>query len=146
MKRIIKNKQYDTETAKRLGAYEPNPYGSDLSWFCETLYQKRTGEFFLHGDGNAASRYSKSCGQNSWCGDERIIPLTFSEAQKWAEEHLDGDDYIAIFGEPEEDDKMQMSLWISEKAAAKIRQGAAAAGSSISEYVEKMVKNWGDKP
>lgn len=146
MKRVINNKLYDTNTAKKLGVYEPNPYGSDLNWFSETLYQKRTGEFFLHGDGNAASKYSKSCGQNSWCGDERIIPLNYDEAQKWAEEHLDGDKYISIFGEPEEGDKTQMSLWISEKTAAKIRQGAAAAGSSISEYVEEMVENWGGKP
>lgn len=139
MKKIIKNKLYDTDTAKRLGEYEPNPYHSDFHWFCETLYQKRTGEFFLHGDGNAASKYSKSCGQNEWCGAEKIIPLSYDEAQSWAEEHLDGDDYIAIFGEPNEDaEKVSVHYLISASAAAAIKQGAAKLGITQAEYIERL--------
>ena len=116
MKKIIKNKLYDTDTAKRLGEYEPNSYKSD----CETLYQKRTGEFFLH-------------------GDEKIIPLKYSEAQSWAEEHLDGDDYIAIFGEPNEDaEKVSVHYLISASAAAAIKQGAAKLGITQAEYIERL--------
>ena len=92
MKKVINGKVYDTTTAKRLGEYEPSPYTSDFHWYCETLYQKKTGEFFLHGEGNAASKYSRSCGQNEWCGSEKILPMTYAEAQSWAEEHLDGDE------------------------------------------------------
>lgn len=140
MKKVIKNKLYDTEKAKRLGEYEPNPYHSDFRWFCETLYQKRTGEFFLHGEGNAASRYSKSCGQNEWCGDERIVPLTYEEAQSWAEKHLDGDDYIKIFGEPEESDEAErLNLRVSATTAAKIRQEAAKANLTIGEYIDRII-------
>lgn len=136
MKRIIFGKQYNTDTAKKCGEYEPNPYRSDFNWFCETLYQKKTGEFFLHGDGNANSSYSKSCGQNELCGDEKIIPLTYQEAQEWAEKHLTGDEYEEIFGEVSEDDS-RVSLNISMTAAEAeiIKRNAAQEGMTVSAYI-----------
>lgn len=140
MKKIIKNHVYDTDTAQCLGEYAPNPYLSDFHYFCETLYRKKTGEFFLHGVGNAASKYSRSCGQNEWCGGERIIPLTYEEAQAWAEEHLDGDDYIAIFGELEEDDSVAaLNIRISAAKMQKLRQAAGKRGVSLVELVESMI-------
>lgn len=141
MKKIIKNKVYDTETAKRIGEYEPNPYRSDFHWFCETLYQKKTGEFFLHGEGNAASRYSKSCGQNEWCGSEKIIPLSYEEARGWVEKHLDADDYIAVFGEPEEEagEKFDLHAVISAASGKKLKQQASQKGLSISAYLDTIL-------
>lgn len=141
MKKIIKNKVYDTATAQRCGEYEPNPYRSDFSYFCETLYRKKTGEFFIHGEGNAASKYSRSCGQNERCGSEKIIPLTYEEAQAWAEEHLDGDGYIAIFGEPEEEDdtRTKINVCMSSAQAARIKQLAAQAGQSLSDFIVSQV-------
>lgn len=48
MKKIINGKAYNTETAKELGSYwNGYPHG-DFSYVCETLYVKRTGEYFLH--------------------------------------------------------------------------------------------------
>lgn len=66
------------------------------------LYKKQTGEFFLFGEGNARSRYSVSCGCNSWTGGGEIRPLTPEQAMTWAEAHLDVDTYESIFGEVEE--------------------------------------------
>lgn len=139
MKKTIKKKVYDTDKAQRLGEYAPNPYRSDFSYFCETLYRKKTGEFFLHGEGNAASKYARSCGQNEWCGGEKIIPLTYEDAQAWAEEHLDGDSYIEAFGEPEEDGSTEvLSISMPASAAAKIRQLAGQEGKTLSAFlVEK---------
>lgn len=140
MKKIINGKVYDTETAKRLGEYEPNPYRSDFHYFCETLYRKKTGEFFLHGEGNAASKYSRSCGQNEWCGDEKIIPMTYSEAQKWTEKHLDGDEYIEIFGEPDEDSEdVTLCIRVSAAAAAKLKREAAQNGITQSALLERWI-------
>lgn len=140
MKKIINGKVYDTETAKRLGEYEPNPYRSDFHYFCETLYKKKTGEFFLYGEGNAASKYSKSCGQNEWCGGERIEPLTFTEAQKWAEDHMDGEDYCAIFGEPDESGEVvTLGLQVSAAAAAKLKQEAAKQGIPQGKLLEQWI-------
>lgn len=136
MKKIINSKQYNTETAKKCGEYEPNPYRSDFNWFCETLYQKKNGEFFLHGDGNANSRYSKSCGQNEWCGDEKIIPLTYQEAQEWAERHLTGDEYEEIFGEVTEDDnRVSLNLSLTAAEAEIIKRNAAQEGMTVSAYI-----------
>lgn len=142
MKKVISGKVYDTETAKRVGEYEPNPYRSDFNWFCETLYQKKTGEFFLHGDGNANSKYSRSCGQNEWCGDEKIIPMAYDQAQKWAEEHLTGDEYIAIFGEPEEDEeKAQIHINLSKGAISKLKQASQKNGLTVSAYIEQLISD-----
>lgn len=140
MKKIINGKVYDTETAKRLGEYEPNPYRSDFHYYCETLYRKKTGEFFLHGEGNAASPYSRSCGQNEWCGSEKIIPMTYAEAQKWTEEHLDGDDYCAIFGEPDESEEaVTLGLNVSAAAAAKLKAEAAKLGIPQGKLLERWI-------
>lgn len=136
MKKIINGRLYNTETAKKCGEYEPNPYRSDFNWFCESLYQKKTGEFFLHGDGNAASPYSKSCGQNEWCGAEIIKPMSYSEAQEWAERHLTGEQYEQIFGEVSEDDT-NVKTMISTTAAEIeiIKRNAAKAGMTVSAYI-----------
>jgi hypothetical protein len=136
MKKIINGRLYNTETAKKCGEYEPNPYRSDFNWFCESLYQKKTGEFFLHGDGNAASPYSKSCGQNEWCGTEIIKPMSYTEAQEWAERHLTGDQYEEIFGEVSEDDT-NVKTMISTTAAEieVIKRNAAKAGMTVSAYI-----------
>ena len=141
MKKVIKGKIYDTEKAQRLGEYEPNPYRSDFHWFCETFYKKRTGEFFLHGEGHAASKYNKSCGQNEWCGDEKIVPLTYEEAQAWAEEHLDGDEYVEIFGEPEEDGtKTALNIYVRSDVAKWLKTEASKQGKSIGDIIESLIK------
>lgn len=140
MKKIINGKVYNTETAKRHGEYEPNPYYSDLDYFCETLYQKKTGEFFLHGEGNAASKYSKNCGQNQWCSSEKIIPMTFKEAQEWAEKHLTPENYCAIFGEPAEDsENVTLGIRVSAAAAAKLKREASIQGITQAALLERMI-------
>ena len=102
MKKIINGKLYDTATAKAVANWWNGYSMRDFNFCEETLYKKKTGEFFLHGNGGALSPYTKSCGQNCWSGAEEIIPMTIDEAKEWAEEHIDADEYIEIFGEVEE--------------------------------------------
>lgn len=101
MKKIINGKMYNTETAalKGLDSYSNT---RDFAYWLEELYQKKTGEFFLYGKGGANSKYSRSCGQNEWCGGEDIIPMTVEEARAWAEKHLNADEYQDVFGVVEE--------------------------------------------
>ena len=142
MKKVINGKVYDSDKARALGEYAPNPYRSDFHYFCETLYRKKTGEFFLHGEGNAASKYALSCGQNEWCGGEKIIPLTYADAQAWAEEHLDGDEYIAIFGEPEEDEeKAQIHVNLSKGTISKLKPAAQKNGLTVSADIEQLISD-----
>lgn len=140
MKRIIKGKVYDTETAKKVASWYSSYARNDFHYYEEELYQKKTGGFFLYGEGNAASPYSKSCGQNEWCGGEKIMPMTFKEAQEWAEKHLDGDEYCEIFGEPDEEaEDVALNLIISAAASAKLRKAAAQNGISLRAQLERWI-------
>ena len=140
MKKIINGKMYDTETAKRIGDWNNNCSTTDFNYYMERLFQKKTGEFFLYGEGNAASKYSRSCGQNEWCGSSEIIPLLFEEAREWAEKKLDADTYIGIFGEPEEDEsKVILSAYVRKDMYERIKQQAAQNGKNISEQVIDML-------
>ena len=47
------------------------------------------------------SNYAESYGNERY-GGEKIIPLSENEAKKWAENHLDGDEYEKIFGSVDE--------------------------------------------
>ena len=140
MKKIINGKIYDTETAKVLGSDSySNP--RDFHYWGETLYQKRTGEFFLYGEGGPMSRYAQSIDQNSWSGGEKIMPLSAARAREWAEEHLDADDYEAIFGIPDEDaEPVMLSVQITAELSARIRQAAAEAGQSLTAYIEQALR------
>ena len=101
MKKIINGKKYDTETAKLIAsAAHRDP--SDFSFYEESLYRKQTGEYFLHGKGGPASKYSVSISQNSWSGGQQIVPLSLSEAKVWAEKEMSCDEYEAEFGPVEE--------------------------------------------
>ena len=102
MRKVIKNKLYDTETAKRVGqAFSDYPV-SDFHYWEETLFLKKTGEYFLYAKGGAASKYNRQLGQNEWCGDVKIIPITAEQAREWAECNLEVEDYAYYFGLPEE--------------------------------------------
>lgn len=102
MKKIINGRMYNTETAKFIACRDNGRSCSDFSYMEEALYRKRTGEFFLYGEGGAMSKYSVSYGDNSWGGGSEIIPLTEEKAKKWLERYADADIYIELFGEVEE--------------------------------------------
>ena len=102
MKKIINGKKYDTETAKAVGTYDNGHSSSDFQWLEETLYLKKTGEFFLGGSGGAMTRYSRQCSDITFPGGWNIVPLSIMEAKQWGERHLDATAYEDIFGGCEE--------------------------------------------
>ena len=102
MKKIINGRKYDTDTATKLAEWDNGASYTDFSYCSETLYRKKTGEYFLHGEGGAYSQYASTRG-DGWAGyGETIRPLTIDEAKEWSERHMDGDSYEAEFGEVEE--------------------------------------------
>ena len=101
MKKIINGRMYDTKTATLIGSTGYG-YPNDFEYWRENLYRKKTGEFFLYGEGGPMSKYSHRTGQNEWSGGEEIIPLTVEEAQEWAEKHLEVEEYEQIFGKVKE--------------------------------------------
>ena len=74
---------------------------ANFEYYEEELYKKKTGEFFLYGEGGPRSKYSDSNGSETY-GTCEIIPYSEEQARKWVEEHCSGDTYEEIFGEVEE--------------------------------------------
>jgi len=139
MKKIINGKRYDTNSAKEL-AYASYSNPRDFSYWAETLYRKNTGEFFLYGEGGPMSRYAAAIDQNNWSGGEKIMPLSYESAQKWAEKNLDADKYEEIFGEVTEDNKKTISLSLPESVVEMLKKNSSAANVSMSEYVAELVR------
>lgn len=140
MKKIISGKVYDTETAKKLGTWDNGLNDNDFGVIEETLYRKKTGEFFVYGYGGAGTRYAEPAGTNWWSSGDRIMPLSFAEAKAWAEEHLDGEEYEAIFGEVTEDaSRVQVCYSLAASTVETIKRRAAELGISASEYIDRLV-------
>lgn len=137
MKKIINGKLYDTDTAKKIGVWDNGYHGGDFKLVVERLYRKRTGEYFLYGEGGPMTQYAEQVG-NSWTSGESIAPLTFDEARAWAEEKLDADEYAEIFGMPDEgdDSKAVITLTLPAAKVAQLRQAADKAGMSLSAYID----------
>lgn len=141
MKKIIDGKRYDTDTAECIG-WDSWGTPGDFKHWSEELYQKRTGEFFLYGEGGAMSKYAETIGQNEWSGGEKIMPLDYESAREWAEEHLDADEYEKIFEviEDEEEGRRTISLSVPSGVAVKLKTLAAKSGKSQSEIVAEMIE------
>lgn len=91
MNKIINNKKYNTETAKEICDHTYYNNGLPCSW--DTIYLKKTGEFFLCHTVN---------GQDCFDLTPYITPLTEAEAKKKCQEWMTGDAYEETFGEVEE--------------------------------------------
>ena len=100
MRKIINGKMYNTETATMVAERESG-FVSDFAHFTESLYLKKTNEFFLHGEGGPASRYCEHA-MGGYVGGESIIPLTVDEAKEFVEKYAEVETYIDLFGEVEE--------------------------------------------
>lgn len=137
MKKVIDGALYDTETAKLLGE---DSYSSprDFRHWKEELYRTKSGKYFLHGKGGAMTKYAVSVGLNEWSGGEKIIPLDLESAQAWAEEHLDGDEYIRAFGEPEE----RTTVLLSAATRAQLSEIKARTGKTFGEIIAEAVAKY----
>lgn len=137
MKKIISNKLYDTETAREIASQSHGEGPRDINYCCETLYKKRTGEYFLHGEGGPASKYAKSTGLNNWTGGEMIIPLDYKAATAWAEENMSADAYQEEFGPVSEGEpsRTTLSVSIDSAIADRIRREAQEKGMNVSALI-----------
>ena len=125
MKKIINGRLYDTDKAAYLG-YDLYAGPRDFEYWREELYKKRTGEFFLYGQGGPASKYAvASVTGSGWDGGEKIIPLAYDKARQWAEDHLSAEAYGEIFGLPADDaGDVTISASLPASLIARARQRA----------------------
>lgn len=139
MKKIINGKVYDTDTAHRIFTWDNGAYG-DFDSIEETLYRKRTGEFFILGVGGARTKYATASDNNHWSGGSKIIPITWEAAREWAEERMDAVGYEAIFGPVVEDDsRVTVTLSLSASAVETAKRAASQAGMNLSAYIESLI-------
>ena len=139
MKRIIDGKRYDTSTAEEI-ATATHGYRREFSYYEETLYCKRTGEYFLYGYGHGESKYAKQV-LGAWGPGEDIIPMTYEQARQWAEVSLDAEEYEREFGEvPEsEGEDVVLSVRVSPATRERLRRMAAESGRSQGDLLDEIV-------
>lgn len=86
------------------------------------------------------SKYVVQIGNNEWSGGEKIIPLSYEAAQKWAKEHLDGDEYCKIFEiDDEENGEDVIHLRISADAKKKLDIIRAKEGRSYRDIIDQLI-------
>ena len=110
MRTIINGKAYDTTTAIKLADYDNGYFPNDFNAYRERLYKKKTGEYFLYGEGGALSLYAE-CRGDGRCGGSKVSPLSEEAAKKWVERKLP-EEYESIFGEVEEQFQAQPSILV----------------------------------
>lgn len=140
MNKVIRGKRYNTETSKLVGTWEANePENSDF-WEKEELYQKRSGEFFLIGQGGAQTQYARfSMSGESKPGIE-LRPIDPEEASDWAEGHLTADEYEALFGPVAEDgSRGRITLTLFNSTIDTVRREAQRRKMNFNEYLEKLI-------
>ena len=142
MRKIINGKAYDTEKATFVAEYDNGQWDNRFNLITETLYRKRTGEYFLHGGGGSMTHYAKSCGQNSWSGGELITPLTYDQAKQWTEQHATAEEYEREFGVVEDDMETTAALHvvISKSAWLAIQRKSAREGKTLRTIIEELAE------
>lgn len=141
MNKIIGGKRYDTEKAAEAGRTDNGLPYMDLDYYSETLYRKRTGEFFLHLEGGARSALAEPR-MGGTSGGERIRPLPYEEAVEWAERNLDADGYADLFGEPDDDrETVVTTLRLSAASKARLEREASRTGLTQSALVDRLIES-----
>lgn len=146
MKKIIKDKVYDTSTAGYIGEYSRLETDSRY-WFKEELYKKRTGEYFIYGVGLSASTYDE-LSDVSGQGSEKITPISFENAKLWGKMHLDAEVYEREFSVNEDDKKVvniyvQIPTWLNDKLEARRSSENKTKVAVVIEALEKHLKGEG---
>lgn len=148
MRKRIHGLLYDTDTAEKLAEFNPAPYDiRNLNHISEELYKKRTGEYFLYGEGGANTIYSEQVGTNEWSGGEKIIPLSFDEAREWYEKAMNEDENDApeeIYDREfqtikREGGKVSGSYSISKTAKRVLERLSASTGKNQSQVIEDLI-------
>lgn len=144
MQKRIHGLMYDTETATLIAKTDNGYPVSDLKFARYELYKKRTGEYFLYGEGNAASEchhFNRS--ENAYEAGEIIRPLGIDDVKHWLEKYqddFDHDIYEQEFGHIKQTgEKKQISLSLTVTAIEKLKRMASFQGKTQSEIVEELI-------
>lgn len=139
MKKVINRKVYDTKTAKEIAC--SSDYSGGIHWYDETLYRKKTGEFFLYGKGGCGSKYAVSIGCNSWAEGSGVIPLSQNDAYLWCEKNIDSETLADLFGDIVEDEsKQHITITLKTELIENLRTKAKETGVTLSLFIESILE------
>lgn len=152
MQKIINGKRYNTETAKEIAIYDSEYPRNDFNYYFEKLYKKKTGEYFLYGDGNALSPYAeRSHAMGGVVGSWKIIPLTTDQAKKWYEKAFNADEenapmeiYEKEFGVNKATDnepKQEITLSLHKSIIKYLEDLAESQDISEAQIVENLIQS-----
>ena len=147
MNKIIEGKRYNTETATLLASWHVGFSPRDNNFYSESLYITTSGNYFLHGKGNAGAKYSSKISENTYTGGEGIIPISRKEAQELVEKYLTADEYEAIFDVDEEinnetgDEKITLTL--PSDLIKTLKERKETTGANISFQIAKLLREAG---
>jgi len=136
MSKVINGKKYDTGTAHKLIRAEVQYATNGLAFAWDTLYRKRTGEYFLFKSNEVKETVE-------------IEPLTPSEAIAWAEKNLDAEEYETVFGDIEEDSgnetelNQQISVLLPISLYEALKAKKSSTGMNISALIIKTLRDAG---
>ena len=137
MQRRIKTQMYDTNTARLIGEYINHINDETVH---ETLYKKRTGEYFLH-------IKPKKSDNNVFSIQESIQPISYAKAKEWFKKANKTDKDLATdnvynyeFGIPAKSEEREMTtIKLSRLAKRKLERMSIKQGISQSEIIEKLI-------
>lgn len=126
MKKIIKQTLCDTATAEEIGE-------ARFENFTEFLYRTKSGKYFIHGVGDASSRYASRDEDGNPIPGEDIVLLTNSAAADWIMDHYGPVDsyYRAKKGAKKE----WATIRITAAAKEQIDELTEGKGMTISELI-----------
>ena len=84
MRQIIDRKVYDTDSAEKIAKHGSVADKGDFHALAETLYKNSDGEYFLHCQGGAATKYAEHTREGTTFGEE-LRQLTQKDALDWCE-------------------------------------------------------------
>ena len=104
MKKVIKSKKLDTQTAKIVGTAMID----DDKDIVETLYRTKSATYFIH------NIYSKSTTGKLETGED-IYLVSANEAKEWAKKWLTQSEYDRCFGDIDSDQTVTITVNVSAK-------------------------------
>lgn len=141
MKKLIDRKRYDTEHARLIYRAEKQTAAGEICR--ESLYRKRTGEFFLHLSG-AVSAGSRCIGIAEGT-EERIVPVSFRDALIWMNTEAEPEAFARVFDAKRGETGSAMTIWVSPQSAARLRLAARNRRCTVQELFDAWIDSLPDQ-
>lgn len=139
---VIKNAVYDTATARKVYAQDPGYAKDDPQSIIETLFQKKTGEFFLYIFGGAETPYATpvDVAKGIYAPGTKFAPLSYEAAKEWGKRRMPAEIYAAVFEQPPDDRDVPLFIKVAPDVAAAIAKAASNQKASKKAIIENLAR------